>query len=204
MKSEAYLAQKALLQREAEANAYSTMLSPTPHPSSLSSLIQTGMTNSSKNTSSDSEDPLTPSLVFNILLSSLLCGFAVFWASRLLRFKDADSGTTLALRVALGMGSALIVLVAEVGVFMAYVRKVGDAREVERKKRERKRVVGVIGEGKGEEVEVEAEVQEIWGRGKNLGVRRRVREGWERDKDIGIITGKGGEEAEAGSVSSAR
>lgn len=94
--------------------------------------------------------------------------------------------------------------VAEVSVYAAYLRKVGDSRRRERERRmgrkERKVVVGreEVGRGargggrkgsgdvkekEGEDGNGDVEEIEIWGRGVNGGVRRRVRERWEKDRE---------------------
>jgi len=164
-----YLALKARLLAEQEAASYRRMTAST-------------ISSSAKNPAD--HDDITPSLVFNIFLSVLLCGFAVFWATRF--------WPSLPLRVLVAMGSGIIVGVAEVGVYAAYLRKVEEARGKEMKKKERKRVVGPVGDGvtkteKGsaaEEIDVGGkESTEIWGKGVNGGARRRVREKWEKEQE---------------------
>ena len=80
-------------------------------------------------------DDVTPSLVVNIFLSILLCGFAVFWATRWWNSAPA--------RVAVSFAAALLVGVAEVGVYMGYLRRVKISREREARtqRKERRRLV---------------------------------------------------------------
>lgn len=81
--------------------------------------------------------------------------------------------------------SAIGVGVAEVGIYVLYLRKLGEARVKEGRVRERKVVVGEVGGGAGvdggdaEGVGLVEDKEEIWGRGVNGGVRRRVKERWE-------------------------
>ena len=131
---------------------------------------------------SDETDDISPSLVLNILLSIVLCAVAVF---QLTRWWSNDG-----IRVLLSLGTGLVVGIAEVGVYTAYLRKVGMSKDKERKKKERKVVIGeYIGEQEsvdahGRAVSIDAntmmEKEEIWGRGINGGMRRRVREKWEK------------------------
>ncbi|KAL2014135.1 hypothetical protein VTN00DRAFT_1660 [Thermoascus crustaceus] len=169
----------------------------------------------------EGNDPLTPTLVINIFLSVLLTGFSTFWAlshfqtSSYFSFLsatfsgedevgvDVDVGVGAAsepTRVLLSLFAALLVGVAEVVVYAAYLRKVTDARERERRVKERKVVVGPVpdpdrkdangdgdgdkeGDGDSETTRItEKETEEIWGRGVNGGVRRRVRERWDRER----------------------
>ena len=126
--------------------------------------------------------------MLNILLSVLLCAFAVFYATR---FWPRPGP-----RVLLSLGAAVLVGVAETVVYAAYLRKVAKARERERGRRERKVVVQrdvIVARGKGRdgvedgdemgEVGMGGEREEIWGRGVNGGFRRRVRERWEKEKE---------------------
>lgn len=155
-------------------------------------------------------------MVINIFLSVLLTGFSTFWA--LSHFQtssfhlssgekdkvSAGVGVGAAsepARVLLSLFAALLVGIAEVVVYAAYLRKVADARERERRVKERKVVIGPVpdpeskpdGEGVGQDGDggkdedakgiTEKETEEIWGRGVNGGVRRRVRERWDRERE---------------------
>lgn len=94
----------------------------------------------------------------------------------------------------LSLFAALLVGVAEVVVYAAYLRKVREARARERKIKERKVVIGPVPDpdprddgsrgrdGGGEKETRITEKEEIWGRGVNGGVRRRVRERWDREE----------------------
>jgi len=130
------------------------------------------------------DDDISPSLVLNILLSVVLCAVAVFQLTRWW----ANDG----IRVLLSLGTGIVVGVAEVGVYMAYLRKVGMSKDKEKKKKEKKSIIGeYIGEphsvdAHGRPVSLDAssmmEKEEIWGRGINGGMRRRVREKWEKEQ----------------------
>lgn len=91
------------------------------------------------------------------------------------------------MRVFISLAAAVVVGVAEVVIYAAYLRKVKVAREKEGRIVEKKRV-GFVVDGKVDDevkgVDV-GEKEEIWGRGVNGGVRRRVREKWE-DKE-GVV-----------------
>lgn len=162
-------------------------------------------------------DPLTPTLVVNIFLSVLLTGFSAYWAltnfqtPAFLTFSSSSSSSSSSsvstgrastgvgaasepVRVLLSLFAALLVGVAEVVVYAAYLRKVREARARERKIKERKVVIGPVPDpdprddgsrgrdGGGEKETRITEKEEIWGRGVNGGVRRRVRERWDREE----------------------
>ncbi|KAJ9611230.1 hypothetical protein H2200_004413 [Cladophialophora chaetospira] len=135
--------------------------------------------------SDDDQDDISPSLVLNILLSIVLCAMAVF---QLTRWWSNDG-----VRVLLSLGTGIVVGVAEVVVYMAYLRKVGTSKQKERSRVEKKVVIGEykgeqeITDAQGRPVSIDAatamEKEEIWGRGINGGMRRRVREKWEREQE---------------------
>jgi hypothetical protein len=125
------------------------------------------------------EDNIPVSLPFNILVSVLCCGGAVFYMTRY--WNNAG------LRVLLSLGVAVLVGVAEVVVYSGYLRKVKEARRKERAKLERKEVMLVSGEDEKAMLDVRRsgteEKEQIWGRGINGGMRRRVREKWEKEQE---------------------
>jgi len=114
----------------------------------------------------------------------VLCAAAVFV---LTRWWSSDG-----VRVLLSLGTGIVVGIAEVGVYMAYLRKVGMSKDKERSKLERKTGIGEYrGEldsmdAHGRPVSIDAaaivEKDEIWGRGVNGGMRRRVREKWDKEQ----------------------
>jgi TMEM199 family protein len=132
----------------------------------------------------DGKDDISPSLVLNIFLSVVLCAAAVF---QMTRWWSNDG-----VRVLVSLGTAIVVGVAEVGVYMAYLRKVGMSKSKERRKVERKTVIGeytgelVSADAQGRPVSIDAaavlEKEEIWGRGINGGMRRRIREKWDKEQ----------------------
>jgi TMEM199 family protein len=179
--SASYLALKTRLLAEQEQREYDALLQTSNNLKNTSSLAS--LTSSSD---SDSDD-ISPSLILNILLSIILCAFAVFYATRYW----ANDGV----RVLLALGVGILVGVAEVVVYEAYLRNVGLARKREARRREKKVVMSVEEVGGREsrkEREMESvdrdknrdgEMAEIWGKGINGGVRRRVRERWEKERE---------------------
>lgn len=153
---------------------------------------------------------VTPSLVINIFMSVILCGFATFWALKNFQTPsflgwillspsgrrdgaNTGGGGGAATRskdpvfVLIAMSVGLLVGVAETVVYAAYVRKVKYAKAAEKKVKERKEVVSSVelgGEKNDTRVVDDANGEEIiWGKGVNGGVRRRVRERWETLND---------------------
>lgn len=128
----------------------------------------------------EGQDDISPSLVLNMLLSVVMCAAAAFYMTR---WWPNDG-----VRVLVSLAVAVIVGVAEVTVYAGYLRKVEESRRKERKKRERKEVIGEFtGQDEGVDawgtgMDVEVEKTEIWGRGVHGGARRRVREKWEKDQ----------------------
>ncbi|KIY03041.1 uncharacterized protein Z520_01507 [Fonsecaea multimorphosa CBS 102226] len=171
-----YVALMERLRREQEQREYASLVS-----SSLSSSLNTGRED-------ENDDDISPSLVLNIFLSIVLCAAAIFYLTRWW----ANDG----IRVLLSLATGIVVGVAEVGVYAAYLRKVKMSRDKERKKKERKVVLGeytgtetggIALDAKGTPVSVDVnaimEKEEIWGKGINGGMRRRVREKWQRDQE---------------------
>ena len=167
--SPGYLALMERLRREQEQREYATLVSKREGTDLAPE---------------DEADDISPSLVLNILLSIVLCAVAV---CQLTKWWSNDG-----VRVLLSLATGIVVGIAEVGVYMAYLRKVDASKLKEKSKREKKIV---IGEYKGEQeltdaqgrlVSVDAatrmEKEEIWGRGINGGMRRRVREKWEKEQ----------------------
>jgi TMEM199 family protein len=165
-----YLALKQRLLEQQEQREYAALINK-------SSTMLTDAENEAEN----ARDDVTPSLVFNILLSVLLCAGATFYITR---FWSNDG-----IRVLVSLLVGIVVGVAEVTVYAGYLRKVERSRRLENKKRE---VKVMLGEYTGEnEVSIERvdltvggkrDAEEIWGRGVNGGMRRRVREKWEKEQ----------------------
>ena len=122
------------------------------------------------------KDDVTPSLVFNILLSVIMCGAAMFYMTR---WWSNDAWRVLA-----SMLVAIVVGVAEVVVYAGYLRKVKLSREKEQRIKERKEVIGEVTGEEDERMQLTAinEKEEIWGRGVNGGVRQRVRDKWKKEQ----------------------
>ncbi|KAF2835177.1 hypothetical protein M501DRAFT_469896 [Patellaria atrata CBS 101060] len=133
-KTPEYEALMSRLRATAESQTYSTLLSPS------SSISQPSFSTISP--TQDGEDGITyadlhrqATLVLNMVVSVLACGVAIFIAAR---WWDAPA------RVALAMGGALLVAVAETVVYWGYLRRVEEAkeREVKKAKGEVRKVVG--------------------------------------------------------------
>ncbi|WEW60516.1 hypothetical protein PRK78_006003 [Emydomyces testavorans] len=214
-----YLALKARLEAEAQAKEYQAYLNPPslsrlrhqPSPIfSSSSSITDRHSYLSFHADDTFDDPLTPSLVLNILVSILFTGFATYWALSNFRTpqffatmlsSSSSSSSGLAYnypgsvysqpsRVFISLLVALVVGVAEVGVYAAYLRKVEVAKRKEKHMVERKEVIGEVGaELLKKDVDVgqlrgrEEVREEIWGKGVNGGARRRIRERWKENQD---------------------
>ncbi|PGG97426.1 hypothetical protein GX51_07337 [Blastomyces parvus] len=215
-----YLALKASLLAAEEAKKYNAFLNPasafsssTP-PSRIWGLNDHTTTNTYTHPTAkygsddnDPDDPLTPSLVLNILISILFTGFASYWALSNFRIPTFFTFTSASApsypgavssqpaRVFISMLVALLVGVAEVGVYVLYLKKVELAKGRERAIVERKVVIGEVGDGDGTADEGgvmisggKGEEEEIWGRGINGGARRRVKERWKGRDGDGAIT----------------
>lgn len=163
-----YLALKARLLAQQEQREYAAMVNKTQ-----------GIDAEVEQTD---EDNIPVSLPFNILVSVLCCGGAVFYMTRY--WNNAG------LRVLLSLGVAVLVGVAEVVVYSGYLRKVKEAKQKERAKLERKEVMLLSGEAEKVLLDMTRggteEKEQIWGRGINGGMRRRVREKWEKELESTI------------------
>lgn len=168
-----YLALMARLRAEQEAKEYRNLVAKDNGTGTQGDNVAA--------TDLEDEDPITPSVVLNVLLSVIMCGLAMF---QMTRWWNND-----AWRVLTSMLVAVVVGVAEVVVYASYVRKVKRGKEREKQKLERKVVVGEYN-GPGDEIplqlkdsEMEWERDEIWGKGKHGGMRRRVREKWHKEQE---------------------
>lgn len=131
----------------------------------------------------EGDDDISPSLVLNMVLSVVMCAF-VAW--HLTRWWPNDG-----VRVLVALGVAIVVGVAEVVVYAAYLRKITDSRIKERRKKESKEVleeyvvedVDLKSRQGDPATDAEVEKTEIWGKGVHGGMRRRVREKWEKEQE---------------------
>lgn len=102
-----------------------------------------------------------------------------------------SGGASDAVRILVSFFAALAVAVAEAFLYGAYLEKVSRARAKERRMKERKVVIGPVGDEGTEDSAAAADAasvtveqkEEIWGKGVNGGARRRVREKWEKERD---------------------
>ena len=157
-----YLALKAKLLREQEQREYNRLV----HAKSEDGI---------QSRDEAGEDDISPSLVVNILLSILLSGFAVYWATRF--------WPNQGIRVLVALGAAVVVGTAESVVYAAYLRKADSAKERESRKREKKTLIPVDGTSIATAKADGGQATElIWGRGPNGGARRRVQERWMKNQ----------------------
>ncbi|KAK2873305.1 hypothetical protein FQN49_002455 [Arthroderma sp. PD_2] len=177
--SQEYLALKAKLQAEAEQNQYNNLL----HPLSLAeskrqtSSIFASPSNRAHDGSQQSvfiengeDDPITPSLVLNILVSVLFTGFATYWGLSNFRIPKLSTlspwstrpssvasdphahyyyphaPSSLPFRVFVSLFAGIFVGVAEVVVYASYLRKVENAKSKEKAKVEKKVLIGLVGD----------------------------------------------------------
>lgn len=130
----------------------------------------------------EGKDDISPSLVLNIVLSIVMCAGVAF---HLTRWWPNDG-----VRVLVSLATAVVVGVAEVTVYAAYLRKVEESKRLERRKKERKVLIGeYTGPRDDGDADVwtgnagEVEKTEIWGKGVHGGMRRRLREKWEKEQE---------------------
>jgi TMEM199 family protein len=143
----------AHLRREEESRAYERMINPLPPQEAFSQLLPTtsaayafSSTEGYKSfNSSTEEDDITYSdinrqitLIFNVLISIVACGAAIWMAAR---WWDTPA------RLALSMSGSLVIGIAEVVVYSGYIRRLGEAKQKERTVKEVKEIVNtwVIG-----------------------------------------------------------
>ena len=196
--SEEYLESKRRLLEERERREYAALLSSHSDGTPTSTSLFSNISGRNKSTDDPTDDPegshpdtVTPALVLNIFLSTLLCGAGTFVLfSRHGVFGNGGRGDGW--RVLVSMAVGIVVAVAEVGLFVIYGGRVEGARRKERSIKERKRMVGekngggsgqAVGPRTGMEERVDVETEEIWSKGVNGGMRRRVREKWERERE---------------------
>jgi TMEM199 family protein len=130
----------ARLRRDEETRAYQRMaglkvksqpldfyrsLTRDPHPSRT-----TPQTDDDEITYADADRQVA--LIFNVLVSIVACGVAIWVAARHWNTPQ---------RIAFSMAGSLVVAVAEVGLYMLYLRRLQEAKRKERAKKESKTVL---------------------------------------------------------------
>lgn len=193
-KTPEYLALKKRLLALAEEQAYNQLIAPSSTHTNLykpSPIFNTSPSDLQAAEAAADNDPLSPSFVLNVFMSVLLCGFATFWALKnfqtpgfmALGSKQKPVAGSAAwsepVFVLVSMFVGLLVGVAEVVVYAAYLRKVAQAKAKESSFKERKEVIK-DGSSEDDAAQADQTKEEIWGKGVNGGVRRRVRERWEQ------------------------
>ncbi|KAG0159506.1 hypothetical protein PDIDSM_7028 [Penicillium digitatum] len=141
IQSAEYLASKARLLAATEQESYKRLLNPNYRPNADHADPHTSPYTSDGQVE---EDTLTISLVSSVFISVLVTGFSVYAA--LTRFPTPQVLSSEAVKVLLGLFAALSVAVAESFLYWTYLGKVDRARVKERGLRERKVVIGAIGE----------------------------------------------------------
>ena len=129
----------ARLRHTSEAQAYATISShsTTSNPFSISTRNSLALSQPTHDPFAKPEDDdLTfadvnrqLALIINVLVSIIACGIAIWMVA---------GHVAAPKRLALAMGGALVVAVAEVAIYAGYLRKLGEAKEKERAKKERK------------------------------------------------------------------
>jgi energy-converting hydrogenase Eha subunit C len=131
----------ARLRREEEARKYESMLTSSSGGSSSNpfSIPSKGTAHDAFRDPSD-DDEITfadvnrqLTLIINVLISIIACGVAIWLVAK--HFSAPQ-------RLALAMGGALVVAVAEVVIYAGYLRRIQEAKSVEKAKEEKKTVVG--------------------------------------------------------------
>jgi len=174
----------ARLRAEEEARQYERMLNPPPRLETFDQRFPSAPKLASFAASQDmlarqnaeiavkEEDEVTYAeidrqlaLIANVLISIVACSFAIWMAAR--------HWNTPA-RLALAMTGSIVVAVAEVAIYAGYVRRVGEAKQEEKKRVETKEVTDtwVIDAQKGQEKTVKI-VGEVLGTDPKDGVRQR-------------------------------
>ena len=127
----------ARLRKEEEARAYQRMLDPsTSKTSSLRSPSShhTNILAESNKAAANEEDDITYSevdrqiaLIVNILVSIIACGVAIWVVAR---------SWSVPARLAVSMIGSLVVGIAEVVIYTGYLRRLGEAKQKEKAKKE--------------------------------------------------------------------
>jgi len=151
-----YKALMARLRREEEARSYERMTNPPlpmetfaqrfpmasaahAFPSGFQS-IQTSDPDDDGTTYADIDRQVT--LIFNVLISIVACAAGIWIAAR---------WWSTPMRLALSMSGSMLVGVAEVVVYAGYIRRVGEAKKEEKKRKEVKEIVNTWVVGAGDE-----------------------------------------------------
>ncbi|KAF7912503.1 uncharacterized protein EAF01_001524 [Botrytis porri] len=139
-----YKALMARLRREEEARAYERMTNPPPPMETFAQRIpstsaahaftanfpETGNTGDDDVTYADIDRQIA--VIFNVIVSIIACAFGLWMAAR---------WWSTPARLALSMSGSLLVGIAEVVVYMGYIRRVGEAKGQAKKLQEVKEVM---------------------------------------------------------------
>ncbi|RDW68065.1 hypothetical protein BP6252_09461 [Coleophoma cylindrospora] len=150
-----YKALMARLRREEEIRAYERMINPPPPMETFNQRFPTSSAayafSSNHETKEDTEDDLTYAdvdrqitLILNVLVSVVACAGGIWVIAR---------WWSTPARLAVSMLGSLLVGVAEVVVYMGYIRRIGDAKGKAKKLNEVKEVINTWVVGAGEEFE---------------------------------------------------
>lgn len=127
----------ARLRAEEEAKAYERMINPPPAVETFSQRFPTpqfsiGADNPEDDDVSFEEVHRQIILIINVLVSIVACGIFIWVAAR---------HWTVGKRLGLSMGGSGAIAIAEVVVYSGYVRRVREAKQLEKKKPEIKEIV---------------------------------------------------------------
>ncbi|KAJ8063924.1 hypothetical protein OCU04_007774 [Sclerotinia nivalis] len=154
-----YKALMARLRREEEARSYERMINPPPpmetfaqvFPSASAAHAFTANFSEPGNTEDDdvtyADIDRQIAVIFNVIVSIVACAFGLWMAAR---------WWSTPARLALSMSGSLLVGIAEVVVYMGYIRRVGEAKGQAKKLQEVKEVMTtwvVGGDAKDEQIE---------------------------------------------------
>ena len=131
----------ARLREEEEARAYERMMNPTPQPATFNQHFpaSSGANLFPASSLKEIDEEVTYSdinrqvaLIINVLVSIIACSVAIWMAAR---------HWSTPLRLGLSMGGSGVVGIAEVVVYAGYIRRVKEAKELEKKKPEIKEII---------------------------------------------------------------
>jgi hypothetical protein len=140
-KSSEYKALMKRLRQEEEQRQYELMINPAPPTQTFNQRFPNAASSfgGAQVASNTEEDEVTyadinrqMALIINVLVSIIACSVAIWIAAR--RWEVHH-------RLALSMCGSGLVAVAEVAIYMGYIRRIKDAKEKERGKVERKEIM---------------------------------------------------------------
>lgn len=132
-KTKEFLKSMERLRLEAKEQEYRKLINPTPQFSTLYEEKLNEYDLTPQQAAKELKNQLTT--IVNIIISIVSVAYAIWY------WTETSWGLPLSYRVLLSVFFGILVLVAEVVVYMGYLNKIEDARTRERKKKEVKKVV---------------------------------------------------------------